>query len=743
MLPVESLINILPPPDTVQRSIKTQIVNKERVVTEYLDLPLCFDLESYSFREIIAGDAPEKPDYKKCAIMWAYGIAVGDTVLIGRTWESFVIAIRTISDYYELNDNRRVIIWVHNLGYDFQFFRKWLSWKAVFALDPRKVCYALTDIGVEFRCSYILTGYSLEKVAENLQQHTVKKLVGEIDYTLPRHSNTVLTDKEIAYLENDCLVVTAHIQEQIDIEGGLSHIPLTKTGYVRRYVRKACFRDTTKKLHEDYTRKAYKDYIQTLYLDNFQYKSCKRAFQGGFTHANPCYVGATMEKVSSLDIISCYPAQIIANLYPVTPPQYVNHFESEEEFNKTIKNNCCIFTITLYNVESVINYDHYLSSSHCDIPQGKTVQLSNGRIVKAEELTSTITNIDFFIIKRVYRWSKYKVTGFIKWGWGYLPKPIIESTLYMYEQKTTLKGVEGKEVEYLSLKEMLNSIYGMMVTDPLRPEIPYNLVSSEWGKMENGILHYKVQLTPEEQTKALNKYNDDINRFTYYPWGVFITAYARHMLWSAILEFKSDYIYSDTDSIKCINYNAHKEFIQKYNSYMEDKIKNCLKYYGIDITRAKPETIKHEKKSLGTWELEDPLPGTDYTYNKFKTLGAKRYMVDARKGLSITVSGVNKKIAVPYIQDECARLNNKCETDTEITPFDYFTQGMEIPPGYAGKLIPFYGDEEIKGIVTDHTGEEYEYYEKSYVNMENGGYTLSISKDFVAYLTLLMRGFLF
>lgn len=738
---IESLLDVLPPPDTIQSSLKSQIINKERVVTEYLDIPICFDLESYSFREEIAGDSTDTAEYRKCAVMWAYGVAVNNTALIGRTWDSFVKAIRDISDYYQLHDNRRVIIWVHNLGYDFQFFRKWLSWKGVFALEPRKVCYALTDIGIEFRCSYILTGYSLEKVAENLQKHTVKKLVGEIDYNLPRHPDTVLTDKEIAYLENDCLVVTAHIKEQIEIEGGLAHIPLTKTGYVRRYVRKACFRDNTKKLRDDYTRKAYKDYMQTLYLDDFQYKSCKRAFQGGFTHANPCYVGATMENVTSLDIISCYPAQIIANLYPVTPPQYISKFENEDEFNRVIKNNCCIFTITLYNVESVINYDHYLSSSHCDIPKGKTVQLSNGRIVKADELTTTITNIDFFIIRRVYKWEKYKVSGFIKWGWGYLPKPIIESTLYMYEQKTTLKGVEGKEVEYLSLKEMLNSIYGMMVTDPLRPEIPYNLENSEWGKVENGVLHYKIALSPEEQTKALNKYNDDINRFTYYPWGVFITAYARHMLWSAILEFKSDYIYSDTDSIKCINYDVHKEFIQKYNSYIETKIENCLRYYGIDTNRAKPETIHHEKKSLGTWDLEDLLPGTNYSYSKFKTLGAKRYMVEGKKGLSITVSGVNKKIAVPFIKDECDRINN--ESKGAITPFDYFTQGMIIPPGYAGKLIPFYGDTEITGIVTDYTGKEYKYREKSYVNMENGGYTLSISKDFVAYLTLLMRGFLF
>lgn len=729
MIPIDRISEFLPPIDTISTSIKQEVRGKKRNIIRYLDLPLCFDLEAYSFTEI----GPDG-DVMKRSVMWAYGFAVGEVPLIGRTWESFVEAMRTISTTYNLYDNRRVIVWVHNLGYDFQFFRRWLTWRVVFSLDPRRVCYALSDLGIEFRCSYILTGYSLEKVGEHMTKHTIRKLAGEIDYDLPRHPATVLSEKEIGYIEHDVLVVTAHISEQIEIEKGLSHIPLTKTGYVRRYVRKACFRDPSKPVSEDYTKKAYADYMQTLQLDPFQYKSCKKAFQGGYTHANPCYVGDVMRNVTSLDIISCYPAQILANLYPVTPPQYIEKFDSVEAFEKVIKSNCCIFTLTLYDVEPTINYDHYLSYSHCYIPDGKKYQLSNGRIVKAEELTTTITNIDYFIIKRVYKYSRYKVSGFIKWGWGYLPKPIIESTLYMYEQKTKLKGKEGVEAEYLSLKEMLNAIYGMMVTDPLRPEIPYDLENGEWGEIVNGMLKFKIPLTPTEQEKALNDYNNDINRFTYYPWGVFITAYARHMLWSTILEFKEDYIYSDTDSVKVLNYHKHKDFIIRYNAYMEKKIATCLKYYGFDTERAKPENEDGIKKSLGTWELEHPIKDTEYTYKRFKTLGAKRYMVQDSKGISITVSGINKKIGVPYILSQCGH---------KKSPFDYFTRGMEIPPGYAGKITPFYGDTEIKGTVTDHNGLSYEYYEKSFVHMEQAGYTLSMSKDFVAYLILLEKGYLF
>ena len=46
----------------------------------------------------------------------------------------------------------------------------------------------------------------------------------------------------------------------------------------------------------------------------------------------------------------------------------------------------------------------------------------------------------------------------------HLPKEIIETILKLYKDKTELKGVEGKETEYLHSKELLNSIYGMCVT---------------------------------------------------------------------------------------------------------------------------------------------------------------------------------------------------------------------------------------------------------------------------------------
>lgn len=696
-------------------SYKTQQTGDgERHIIGYVDIPLSFDIEAYSFKD--PGGDPVKR-----AVMWAWGFSIEDTCYLGRTWDEFTELLEYLVHAWGLNLDHRVIIWVHNLAYDFQFFRKWVQWVQVFSLKPRTVCYAVSCDGIEFRCSYQLTGYSLAQVGEHLLSHKVKKLVGEIDYDIPRHPGTLLTDKEVEYLENDCLIVTAHIREQIDIEGGLSGIPLTKTGYVRRYVRKACFRDTTKKRKEDFSAYNYRNYMSNLYLDGFIYDSLKMAFQGGYTHANPYYVEDVVKDVHSIDYTSKYPEVICSRVFPVSSPEYVSSFKDESEFIDTLKRYACVFTVTFYELKAVFNEDHYISRSRCHIDPGVITQESNGRIVHCEKLTTVITNLDFFIIRKTYSYKSYTVSGFIRWAWGYLPKAIINSVLYFYEQKTQLKGVPGREGDYLLFKEMLNSNYGMMVQDPLRPEIPYSMDDNEWGiDVGGGERRYHIE---GDKLESLGKYNQNPRRFTYYAWGVFVTAWARFDLWEGILEMGHDYVYSDTDSLKFKNLEKHKPYIEDYDKRVQARIRACLTTLGIDPDRASPRNERGDPKPLGVWTYEGK-------YSRFKSLGAKRYMTEENGKISITVSGVNKKDAVPYILEQGG------------DPFDFFNRDMVIPPGHAGKMIPYYGDNEIAGIVTDRDGVPYTYRELSYVYMEPGGYSLSLSDKYIMYLDMLRKGML-
>ena len=95
---------------------------------------------------------------------------------MGRTWYEFTVFIDSIVRGFKTDLDHRFIIYVHNLAFDFSFFRKWLEWKNVFSLDNRKPVYAVTMDGIEFRCSYLLSGYKLSKVAEHLQHTDINNM---------------------------------------------------------------------------------------------------------------------------------------------------------------------------------------------------------------------------------------------------------------------------------------------------------------------------------------------------------------------------------------------------------------------------------------------------------------------------------------------------------------------------------------------------------------------------------------
>lgn len=75
-----------------------------------------------------------------------------------------------------------------------------------------------------------------------------------------------------------------------------------------------------------------------------------------------------------------------------------------------------------------------------------------------------------------------------------------------------------------------------------------------------------------------------------------------------------DYIYSDTDSLKFKNYEAHKEWIELYNKKIIDKLNSTITHYSLD-----PEKLHPKGQQLGIWDYEGK-------YEYFKTLGAKRYI---------------------------------------------------------------------------------------------------------------------
>lgn len=672
-------------------------INKKDIITSkgkiYYNLAMSFDIETSSFYEDKNGIIYTNDDYRKLknqvraekkAIMYIWQFAIEENVIIGRTWNDFLFFCKKLYDFLDLK-KRYIVVYVHNLSYEFQFICRWFNWIDIFADSERKPIKATTDSHFIFKCSYRLSGYSLEVLANNLKSHNIKKMVGDLDYNLIRNSKTPISKEELKYCENDVLIVTSYIDEQINEFGNIEKIPLTQTGKVRRYVRKQCFQN-----------KEYQYFIKELTIEKPEYLMLKNAFMGGFTHCNAMYTNKICNNVTSYDFTSSYPTVLISEKYPMSKGKEV-YINTESELLNLIKNYCVLVDLQFTNIKSSFMYEQIISYSKCR--NVKNPLINNGRIVQADTLTISCTDVDFLNIRDFYKWDNMKIGLCYIYEKDYLPKEFIKTILHLYKSKTELKGVDGKEVEYLHSKELLNSLYGMCVTSIVHDTVDFN--GSEWTT-ENGNLD-----------EELKNYNTDKNRFLFYQWGVWCTAYARNNLYTAIRECKEDYIYSDTDSVKIFNADKHKMYFEEYNKWIVQKLEKCLNYHSIPLDYISPKTIKGETKTLGVWDF-------DGFYTDFKTLGAKRYIFRKDNKLSITVCGLSKKSGKDFIENQ-------------EKPFLFFNDGMFVDCEHTGKMIHTYIDREIENTITDYLGNTAYYHEKSYIHLEKTDYLLSLSDMYIKY----------
>lgn len=693
-------------------TIEYTTIKKKKIT--YLNLECGFDIETTSTL---------LENGEKVAFMyeWTFGIKDGEHICYGRTWEQLLELCQELHDYFELSDERILVCYIHNMSFEFQFMRNYFNWVRVFSVDDRKPIKALCDFGIEFRDSYILSGYSLEKTADNLQSHKIEKLVGDLDYSLIRTQDTLLTDKELQYCENDVLIILYYINEQIKQYGDIGKIPMTNTSRVRNFVRQCCYTDGTgskKSKHNKGKWFKYRELMNDLQLTKDEYVILKRAFQGGFTHANANYTNKLLENVSSIDFTSSYPAVMLSEMFPMsrgikTSMQDIKQMfsYSDKPFDELCKKYCVVCDIEFVGLKAKIYHENYISESKCVVLENSVV--NNGRVFSADRLVTTITNVDWGIIKQCYTWEKVGIKNVYRYFKGYLPKDIILAILKLYEDKTTLKGVEGMEVEYLNSKGMLNSVYGMCVTDIVRDEVTY---TDDWGS------------TPANIDEQIEQYNKSYNRFLYYPWGVWVTAYARKNLWLGIINIGNDYVYSDTDSIKMLNYEQHKDFIQAYDNMITKKLEDMCEHYHIDKSKLRPKTIKGVEKMIGVWDYEG-------TYSHFKTLGAKRYLVEEENELHLTVAGLGKKCGMEYMKEHCEYDNMKV--------FEMFNDDLYIPAERTGKMTHTYVDTEYDFEVLDCQGHTSHVVTKSGVHLENCEFTLSISKQYGKFIEMLLDGYLF
>lgn len=689
----------------------------------FCNSPMAFDTETSSFKVFEKDEKGNDIVVKRgCMYLWQFGIC--GEVYYGRTYDDLYNFLGSLKKSLKLSSKRKVIVYVHNLAFDFQFIRSHFHVSAIFAREERKVMYAEIDDCIVFKCSYILSNKSLGMLSEETE---TKKLVGEIDYDLLRTPVTSLTEKEKMYAENDIKILLEYISQQIEKEKSIVNIPLTSTGYVRRYY--------LNKLQSGNFKKYKEKYKPVIEIDYKTFKALEKAFAGGYTHANYINIGVIQELVKSIDFTSSYPFVIVSSKFPIKKFQHIK-IQKKSQFEKYVQERPCVFEIVFEKIEAKTSITT-ISKSKCSFLKKdedsvesyeKVAVTDNGRLVYGEYVRLWITDVDFEVIKKFYTISDYVITDFYCSEYGYLPKELIECTLELYRDKTVLKGVDGKEEEYQLLKSLLNSMYGMCVTNPLAYDIEYDDFKG-WKTLDG--------ISDEEAGEKLKKSVTAYSSVLSFAWGVWITAHARKNLLEMVEIIGDDVIYCDTDSIKYKNYEKYEKNITEYNDILFKRAIETCKHYNLDEKMLTPCDINGKKHPIGIFTDEG-------VYDFFKTLGSKRYISCKKDVISLTVSGVNKKTYYKYlvklfggeIVEKGYKVNNEKEMFKIFNMFEFYFMGdgFDIPADYTGKLTHFYGDTAFSCTVTDYQGHKTLIEEKSYIHLEKQPFQMSTEQDFLDLL---------
>lgn len=547
---------------------------KKKPLFEYLNVVTAFDIETTVIKK-----------YEQ-SIMWSWQFQICGVTVIGREWKQFQEFIAKLDA--SIPAGCRLVCYVHNLSYEWQFIKNLIPVTSVFAMDKRKILRFISD-KIEFRCSYLHSNMSLRQF---LKRMGVKDQKADLDYSKRRYPWTKIDRHDLRYIVNDVKGLVEAIETEMKRDGDtLYTIPLTSTGYARREA-KAVLRSSQR-------------WIKPLLPDKEIFMALRHAFRGGNTHANRHNAGvihtATPEEpIHSYDISSSYPSVMITErfpqkFYPADPSMlwlYLKH-------NKALLIHLILHDVKLKNP---LWGCPYLSLSRCIRTRGE--QLDNGRILLCHDAELYITEVDFNIITSEYDFT-YEIIELWQAQKKRLPKPFRDLLMQQYIDKTQLKGID--DYLYQKIKNRFNSNYGMAVQNPVKPELIF----------KDGLI---IEDPDAGFEKAMEEYHK--KGWLPYQWGVWVTAYARAKLEVGLQAIPPEaFLYCDTDSIK---------YIGNYD-YVFDELNK--RYLDEDLSAVDPEGRRHY---LGIFE-------PDEQYKRFKTLGAKKYAYEDLNGdLHITVSGVSK-----------------------------------------------------------------------------------------------------
>lgn len=591
---------------------------------DWFNVAAAFDIETTKVENINVVKGYESDKYKYFNIPFCWQFAIDDFFIFGRKMENFFNLLRDIQKRIKGS----FVVWVHNIKFEYNNLADYFAGADVFFKDNSTPVYIRWN-DIEFRCSAQLTHKSLAQVGK---QCGYNKLKGDFDYSIERNEGTELTPLEVNYCYRDVLILTRFIRAETpkycESTGKKSNpyfLPYTQTGYPRKDIKRAWS-------NKPEGRKILKDTA----LDKDQYLFCNSGFFGGYVHANYRNVGVRFLRdalrdfyIKHLDITSAYPSVMILRTFPFK--MWYSNLLSVKLYVKNLSREdyAQIANLTLKNVRLRKGHIPYIPYAP-EKMSAKGELVENGKIVIADEINITLTDVDMRLILRAYTFEIESVNKLLVGIKKHLPYNVVDVLLKYFEAKTKLKGLKdpAAEYEYNLSKQKFNGIYGLSASGLIHDQFEVNEQTFE---VESAGLEY-------EPANVLP-----------YQWAPYITAYVREIIYGTIAQMpdKSKYIYSDTDSLFYIDSPEMRAYVDNYNAGVKIQLEMLSnKYFNII-----PENSKGEKQYLGT------LGDENDDIAEFCTIGAKRYYIRHSDGFyDVTFSGLS---ATKSVYDTV----KKCRTD--------------------------------------------------------------------------------
>lgn len=541
-----------------------------------------------------------------------------------------------------------------------------------------KVTDQEVKIYIEFWDTLKVAQTSLEKAYKFVEMEEMYyKLNNEYDYDRVREDGHILDALELEYLYND-LYATKKLVEDFYYDTLLTFQGKEKTIYLSDNLKTSAsiafntaiaytFSNGESEIMD--IKEARENFNEHFEIDkrielSQKIKDMERySYRGGWTHANLKYINQIVEKHGvSIDKNSSYPAQMCYGLLPYGAPIEFDSIEEMraymEEMNIDMSDHVYIINTGFdyvkpkkkeYDLEVIqlgsVNATMEFKKMSFEM-EGKVIQNGNTFINRnywdnenkiqiykkgVQEIANysfTITNVEHDFLNKYYDFGYHAELDFIdeditfselktgkvllyKAERGLLREYIEELYLMKDEVKRRInKGEKGLDALYSSIKVLLNSLYGKFGSK-VRKTLD-NLFLND-----DGIFSWDIGCKKElrENGNEIDLLEYDSEEY-YVPFASFVTANARVEIQTMIIEAigVENFLYTDTDSIYC--------------SLTKEQLIEALKKIDYEL----------DGYELGKWDLE-------HVFDKFKSLGAKKYMLYDTKSESICVAcaGVPKK----------------------------------------------------------------------------------------------------